>query len=125
MDRILGYLPNTVHVMFGWNTGPRFYGDYDHITHAIIAIPKEWIKHNKRGSWNEWEIKKTYKKKLMSQFGNDYGHSTEKLEILEWNQLENVAYMLRRANGVGFHDILEVAKTVNQSDVKYTHAVGV
>ena len=88
-------------------------------------IPKNWLKHGERGHYNEWTIKETYKKRLAKEFGDDYLHSTERLEVLEWNQIENVAYMINKANKIGFFDILEIAKKVSPMDVKYTHSVAI
>lgn len=124
MDRIISYLPDNVHVTFGWEKDPAYYGAYPETTYSTIVIPKNWIKHNKRGSWNEWEIKKTFKNKLASQFGEEYLHSTKKLQVIEWNQLENVAMMIKKANNIGFSNILEIAKTIDPNDVIYTHSIG-
>ena len=124
MDRILSYLPEKVHVRFGWENEPRYYGDIPDKEYSTICIPKEWLKHGKRGHWYEWTIKKTYQKKLANEFGEKYLHSTEQLQIREWNQLENVSIMYQNALRIGFDNILEIAKTMNSEDAKYTHAIG-
>ena len=122
MDRILSYLPENVHVRFGWDSEP-WCGthSFDHVTYRVIEIPKIWLKHGERGWYDEWTIKKTYQKKLAREFGDEYLHKTERLEVLEWNQLENTAYMLMKAKKIGFDNLFEIAKTVNLADVKYTH----
>ena len=124
MGKILSYLPEKVHVVFGWKDEPYYYGNIPKTSYSTICIPKEWIKHNKRGSWNEWEIKKSYHKKLANEFGEKFLHSTEPILVKEWNQLENVVIMYKNALNIGFDDILEIAKTVNFEDAKYTHGIG-
>ena len=125
MDRILSYLPENVHVVFGWDEGTDHFGGLNNIYRRTIVIPKSWLKHGERGIYDEWSIKETYKKKLAREFGEDYLHSTERIEVKEWNQLENVAGMLRNAKKIGFDNIFEIAKTVNEADVKYTHNINV
>ena len=54
MDRILSYLPENVHVRFGWDSEP-WCGthSFDHVTYRVIEIPKIWLKHGERGRYNE------------------------------------------------------------------------
>ena len=60
MDRILSYLPENVHVRFGWDNGPLSYNSpINDITYRTIVIPKTWLKHGDRGSYHEWSIKET------------------------------------------------------------------
>ena len=126
MDRILSYLPENVHVRFGWEREPWCGShSFDHVTYKTIYIPKSWLKHGERGHYDEWSIKETYKKKLANEFGKEFLHTTERLEVLEWNQLENTAYMLKRAKRIDFDNLFEIAKTINEADIKYTHSVGI
>lgn len=125
MDRILNYLPEIVHVVFGWNNGPDHWGGMDNIERRTILIPKEWLKHGERGRYDEWTIKKTYQKKLVKEFGEEFLHSSERIEVMEWNQLENVAGLLHKAKRIDFDNIFEIAKTVNEMDIKYTHNINI
>ena len=126
MDRILSYLPDNVHVRFGWDSEPWCGShSFDHVTYQTICIPKSWLKHGDRGAYDEWSIKETYKKKLAKEFGEEFLHTTEQLEVLEWNQLENIAYNWCKAEAIGFTNILEKAKEVARFDIRYTHSVAI
>ena len=118
MDKILSYLPENVHVRFGWEHEPDYFGAIPKTEYKSIVIPKSWLKHGKRGSYNEWEIKKTYHKKLANAVGDQFLRSTEPLEVLEWNQLETVCYILKKAKNIGF-DLLDNVSLVDENDVKY------
>ncbi len=122
-DRILSYLPENVHVKFGWDKEP-WCGrhTYGHIEYKVICIPKDWLKHGKRGAYNEWEIKAAYKKKLVSKFGDEFIHTTEQLEVLEWNQLETVVKILQKAKGIDF-DLISYVDRVNPEDAIYMNTV--
>jgi len=120
MDRILSYLPEYVHVRFGWEQEPEYYGAYIVTKYEVIKIPKIWLKHGERGNYNEWSIKETYKKKLAREFGEEYLHKTERLEVLEWNQLESVCYILKHADKIGF-DLLDRISQVKDVDIKYVN----
>ena len=124
MDRILSYLPENVHVRFGWEHEPEHYGAMPNTEYKVICIPKIWLKHGERGRYNEWSIKETYKKKLAKEFGEEFLHNTERLEVLEWNQLESVCYILKHAKKIDF-DLINRVSMVNEKDVKYlnTHAI--
>lgn len=124
MDRILNYLPDNVHVRFGWEHEPEYYGDIPDIEYKVIYIPKNWLKHGERGSYNEWSIKETYKKKLVKEFGEEFLHSTERLEVLEWNQLESVCYILKYAKKIDF-DLISKVSMVNDIDVKYINTYAI
>ena len=124
MDRILSYLPDNVHVRFGWEHNPEYYGAYPVTTYKVICIPKSWLKHSKRGAYDEWSIKETYKKKLAREFGNEYLNKTERLEVLEWNQLESVYYILKHADKIGFN-LLDRISDVNDIDVKYLNTYAI
>ena len=119
MDKILSYLPDNVHVRFGWEHEPQYYGGVPDTEYKVILLPKIWLKHNKRGSWNEWEIKQSFRNKLYKEFGID--HWTEQLQILEWNQMENIGLMLKKAKQIGFNDILERINNMNFEDAIYKH----
>lgn len=121
MDRILSYLPENVHVRFGWEREPDYFGGPSHTDYRVICIPKSWLKHGNRGAYDEWSIKETYKKKLANEFGEEFLHKTERLEVLEWNQLENIAYNFCHAEAIGFTNILEKVKEVARFDIRYTH----
>ena len=125
MDRILSYLPDNVHVRFGWDSEP-WCGthSFDHITYRVIEIPKIWLKHSERGSYNEWSIKETYKKKLTKEFGEEFLHSTERFEVLEWNQLESICYILKYAKKIDF-DLISKVSMVNDIDVKYINTYAI
>ena len=125
MDKFLSYLPEEVHVQFSWNKGPNFFGDYDHYTLSTIKLPKTWLKHGRHGSYNEWEIKETYKKQLANKFGQKYAKEIDKLEVLEWNLLENMAVTLIYANNIGFTNIFNIAKEVDTKDAIYYHNTGI
>ena len=118
MDKILSYLPENVHVRFGWQYEPLFYGAIPKTEYKTIVIPKSWLKHGERGSYLEWTIKETYKKKLIKEFGEELNHTTEKLEVLEWNQLECVCYILKRADKIGFA-LIDRVSMVDDQDVIY------
>lgn len=125
MDRILSYLPENVHVRFGWDNGPLSYGSpVNDISYKTICIPKNWLKHGERGRYNEWSIKETYKKKLTKEFGEKFLHSTERLEVLEWNQLESVYYILKHADKINF-DLIDRISMVNDMDVKYLNTYAI
>lgn len=125
MDRILSYLAENVHVRFGWNSEP-WCGSHlcDHITYRVIEIPKKWLKHGERGRYDEWSIKETYKKKLAKEFGEEFLHNTERLEVLEWNQLESVCYILKHAKKIDF-DLIDRVSMVNDMDVKYLNTYAI
>ena len=125
MDRILSYLPDNIHVRFRWDSEP-WCGthSFDHITYRVIEIPKIWLKHGERGSYNEWSIKETYKKKLAKEFGEKFLHSTERLEVLEWNQLESVYYILKHADKINF-DLIDRISMVNDIDLKYINTYAI
>ena len=118
MDKILSYLPENVHVRFGWEHDPEYYGAMPHTEYKVICIPKNWLKHGKRGTYDEWSIKETYKKKLSKEFGEEFLHKTERLELIEWNQLETVCQILKSANNIGF-DLISAIQNVNDKDVIY------
>ena len=118
MDKILSYLPENVHVRFGWEYEPEYYGGMSHTEYKVICIPKNWLKHGERGAYNEWSIKETYKKKLVKQFGEEYLHKTERLELIEWNQLETVCQILKRAKKIDF-DLISAIPNVDSKDVIY------
>lgn len=118
MDKILSYLPDNVHVRFGWEHEPTYYGAVPETEYKIIVIPKSWLKHGKRGSYSEWTIKETYKKKLIKEFGEELNHTTEKLEVLEWNQLECVCHILKAAKKIDFN-LLDRVSMVDDKDVIY------
>lgn len=120
MDSILNCLPDNVHVRFGWEHEPQYYGAHPHTEYKVICIPKSWLKHGKHGAYNEWIIKETYKKKLAKDFGEEYIHTTERIEVLEWNQLESVCYYLKQADKINF-DLIDKISLVKDSDIKYTH----
>ena len=125
MDRILSYLPDNIHVRFGWDSEPWCgMHSFDHITYRVIEIPKIWLKHGERGSYNEWSIKETYKKKLAKEFGENFLHSTERLEVLEWNQLESVCYILKYAKKIDF-DLISKVSMVNDIDLKYINTYAI
>lgn len=124
MDRILSYLPDKVNVMFGWSSNPWDY-PRDHITYRSVCVPKSWLEHRERGRYNEWTIKEEYKEELAKKFGDEFLHSTERLEVLEWNQLENIAYMIKRSRYIGFDDILDRVQKVDLEDAIYTHSIGI
>ena len=125
MDRILSYLPENVHVRFGWDSEP-WCGthSFDHVTYRIIKIPKAWLKHGERGHYDEWSIKETYKKKLAREFGDEYLHKTERLEVLEWNQLEAVCYILKKADKINFNLIDRISQ-VDDKDLKYLNTYAI
>ena len=125
MDRILSYLPENVHVRFGWDNGPLSYNSpINDITYRTIVIPKIWLKHGERGSYHEWSIKETYKKKLANEFGEKFLHKTERLEVLEWNQLESVCYIIKKADKIDF-DLLDRISQVNDMDLKYLNTYAI
>ena len=125
MDSILNCLPDNVHVRFGWEHEPQYFNGIPHTEYKIIIIPKSWLKHGDRGSYNEWSIKENYKRKLIKLYGDEFGHYTESIEVLEWNQMENIAYMLRQAKNINFTDILERVTKIEDEDIIYTHSVGI
>ena len=122
MDRILNYLPDNVHVRFGWEK-PSYRSEPINLEYRTIVMPKQWLKHNKRGVWNEFEIKKEFKKKLMEYHGEEFIHTTEPLVVYEWNQIENICSVLKRAKEIGFDNILDIVNNVNPKDVIYDHAI--
>jgi hypothetical protein len=124
MDRILSYLPENVHVRFGWEHEPTCYYGLPETEYKTIVIPKSWLKHGKRGSYSEWSIKERYKKKLIKEFGEEFIHITERLEVLEWNQLECVYYILKRADKIGF-DLIDRVSIVDDKDVKYLNTYAI
>lgn len=124
MNRILSYLPEYVHVRFGWELEPEYYGAYPITKYKVIKIPKIWLKHGERGHYDEWSIKETYKKKLVREFGKEYLDKTERLEVLEWNQLESVCYILKHADEIGF-DLLDRISEVKDTDIKYINTCAI
>lgn len=124
MDRILSYLPENVHVRFGWEYEPEHYGGIPHTEYKVICIPKNWLKHGERGRYDEWSIKKIYKKKLAKEFGEEFLHNTERLEVLEWNQLESVCYILKHAKKIDF-DLISKVSMVNDMDLKYLNTYAI
>ena len=124
MDRILSYLPENVHVRFGWEREPDYFGGPSNIDYKVICIPKTWLKHGERGTYHEWEIKKTYHKQLANAVGEHFLHSTERLEVLEWNQLESVCYILKQADKIGF-DLIDRISMVDDKDVKYLNTYAI
>lgn len=118
MDKILSYLPENVHVRFGWEREPAYYTAIPETEYKIIVIPKSWLKHGERGSYSEWTIKETYKKKLIKEFGEEFVHITERIEVLEWNQLESVCQILKAADKIGF-DLINRVSMVDDKDVIY------
>lgn len=122
---LLQYLPDNVHVRFGWDKGPDYFHGPSNVEYSTVVIPKIWLKHGERGRYDEWTIKETYKKKLTKMFGDHFLKTTEKIEVLEWNQLENVALMFNAAMNIGFDNILDVAKLVDPSVCKYMHNVAI
>lgn len=124
MDRILSYLPENVHVRFGWEREPDYFRGPSKTDYKVICIPKTWLKHGDRGSYHEWSIKETYKKKLANEFGEEFLHKTERLEVLEWNQLESVCYIIKKANKIGF-DLIDRISQVNDMDLKYLNTYAI
>ena len=124
MDRILSYLPENVHVRFGWDKDPDYFGIRTEIEYKTIVIPKYWLKHGTHGSYSEWTIKETYKKKLIHEFGEEFVHTTERIEVLEWNQLESVCKILKAAKKIDFN-LLDRVSMVDDKDVIYfnTYAI--
>lgn len=124
MDRILSYLPENVHVRFGWEHDPDYFGIRAETEYKTIIIPKSWLKHGKRGSYSEWTIKETYKKKLIREFGEEFVHTTERIEVLEWNQLESVCKILKAAKKIDFN-LIDRVSMVDDKDVIYftTYAI--
>ena len=118
MDKILSYLPENVHVRFGWEHEPAYYGAIPESEYKTIVIPKSWLKHGECGSYSEWTIKETYKKKLINEFGEEFIHTTEKLEVLEWNQLASVCYILKAAKKINFN-LIDRVSIVDDKDAKY------
>ena len=118
MDKILSYLPENVHVRFGWEYEPDYYGAMSKTEYKTIVIPKSWLKHGTRGSYSEWTIKETYKKKLIKEFGEKFEHTTERIEVLEWNQLESVCQILKAAKKIDFN-LLDRVSMVDDKDVIY------
>ena len=45
MDRILSYLPETVHIRVGYDNEPQYYGDHPGVEWVYYEIPKIWLKH--------------------------------------------------------------------------------
>lgn len=123
MDRIINYLPDNVHVSFGWEDEPAYYNGPSNIKYSTIVIPKIWLKHNERGRYNEWEIKKIYRKKLAKEFGENYLHYTESLHVLEWDILENVALMIKESQKINFDDMLDIVRNVKSEDAKYLNHI--
>ena len=124
MDRILSYLPENIHVRFGWEREPDYFGGPSNTDYKVICIPKTWLKHGNRGAYNEWSIKETYKKKLANEFGEEFLHKTERLEVLEWNQLESVCYIIKKADKIGF-DLIDRISQVNDMDLKYLNTYAI
>ena len=126
-DRILSYLPETVHVSLGYEIEPSYFGGPSDVDYFVVEIPKKWLQHNKRGTFYEWTIKSKYQSKFDElEKTHIYGHKhTEPIQVLEWNQLENIAYNLRKAKQIGFDNILEIVNEVNNEDIIYTHSVGI
>ena len=124
MDRILSYLPENVHVRFGWDRGPDYFRGPSKTDYKVICIPKTWLKHGERGHYDEWSIKKTYHKQLAKAVGEHFLHSTERLEVLEWNQLESVCYILKKADNIGF-DLIDRVSQVNDMDLKYLNTYAI
>ena len=118
MNKILSYLPENVHVRFGWEHEPQYYKAIPETEYKTIVIPKSWLKHGKRGSYSEWTIKETYKKKLIKEFGEKFEHTTERIEVLEWNQLESVCQILKVAKKIDFN-LLDRVSMVDDKDVIY------
>ena len=118
MDKILSYLPENVHVRFGWEQEPDYFGGPSNTYYRVICIPKIWLKHGERGNYNEWSIKETYKKKLIKEFGEEFIHITERIEVLEWNQLECVCHILKAAKMIDFN-LIDRVSMVDDKDVIY------
>lgn len=121
MDRILGYLPENVHIRVGYDNEPRYYGDYPGVDWVDYEIPKIWLKHGERGHFDEWTLKKNYEKKFIERYGNKaLGH---RWELIEWNQLQDIVIIYEKAKKMGFPEILQVAPTVVYDDAKYFNQV--
>ena len=53
MDRILSYLPETVHIRVGYDNEPQYYGDHPGVEWVDYEIPKAWLKHGEPGHYDE------------------------------------------------------------------------
>ena len=53
MDRILSYLPETVHIRVGYDNEQQYYGDHPGVEWVDYEIPKSWLKHGKPGHYDE------------------------------------------------------------------------
>ena len=123
MDKILSYLPETVHIRVGYDREPQNYGDYAGVDWVDYEIPKAWLKHGEPGRFNEWTLKKTYEKKFISLYGDKPFSGSSRWEVIEWNQLQDIVIVLQKANKIGFTNILEVAPKVEFGDAKYFNQV--
>ena len=123
MDRILSYLPETVHIRVGYDNESQYYGDHSGVEWVDYEIPKAWLKHGEPGHYDEWTIKKTYEKKFISLYGNKPFSSCSRWEVIEWNQLQDVVIILQKANKLGFTNILDAASQVKIEDAKYFNKV--
>lgn len=122
MDRILNYLPETVHIRIGYDNEPQYWGDQPGVTYVDYEIPKSWLKHGEQGHYNEWTLKKPYEKKFIALHGARPLHK-DWWNVVEWNQLQDIVIVLEKAKKLGFDNILEVATTVNKEDAKYFNQV--
>lgn len=122
MDRILSYLPEIIHVRVGYYQESRYYMDHTDVNWVDYEIPKNWLKHGERGHSDEWTLKKTYEKKFIEMHGDEALHQSN-WQVIEWNQLQDMAIVLKKAKEIGFNNILEMAPNVNYSDAKYFNQV--
>jgi len=122
MDRILNYLPEIVHIRIGYDNEPRFYGDHPGVDWIDYEIPKVWLKHGERGHYDEWTLKKTYEKQFIARYGEKALHHGG-WELIEWNQLQDMVIVYKKAKKMGFDNILEVVPTVETSDARYFNQV--
>lgn len=122
MDRILSYLPEIVHVRVGYYQESMHYMDHYDVEWVDYKIPKNWLKHGECGHSNEWTLKKTYEKKFIEMYGDKALYQSD-WQVIEWNQLQDMAIVLNKAKKIGFDNILEVVPNVNYSDAKYFNQV--
>ena len=123
MDRILSYLPETVHIRVGYERKPQYYGEYVGVDWVDYEISKAWLKHGEPGHNDEWTLKKTCEKQFIAKYGDHIFHRAESISVLEWNQLQDIVIVLQKANKLGFINILEVASKVKFDDAKYFNQV--
>lgn len=119
-DTVYNSLPPKVRVLLEKEEMPTHNDPYPLGPKKMAYVPKEWVKHNERGHYDEWTWNNEYYKEICQKVGEDWYYATM-YDILEWGIMENIALMLNKAEENNISNILDLVSKMNLNDAKYSH----